>query len=111
MIRAILLAAVGCVLPAAASPAASPLLITEFMAANSSTLADEDGDYEDWIEIHNPGLTPVNLQDWSLTDSTNDLRRWRFPATNLNAGAYLVVFASNKDRRVPGAQLHANFRP
>lgn len=90
--------------------AASPLLLTEFMAANSATLADEDGDYEDWIEIHNPGIAPVNLQNWSLTDSTNDLTRWRFPATNLNGGAYLVVFASGKNRRVPGARLHTNFK-
>ncbi len=29
-------------------------LITEFMASNDSTLADEDGDFSDWIEIHNP---------------------------------------------------------
>ena len=31
------------------------LLITEFMASNSSTLNDEDGDQSDWIEIYNPG--------------------------------------------------------
>lgn len=86
------------------------LLISEFMASNTRILADEDGEFSDWIEIHNPGANTVNLDGWFLTDATNDLTKWRFPATNLNAGGYLVVFASNKDRRIPGARLHANFR-
>ena len=31
------------------------VVISEFMASNASTLADEDGAFEDWIEIHNTG--------------------------------------------------------
>ena len=48
----------------------------------------------------------VNLDGWSLTDTAGNLTKWRFPATNLATGASLVVFASGKDRRVPGATLH-----
>ena len=84
--------------------------ITEFMAANVSTLADQDGAYSDWIEIHNPGDDPVNLQDWYLTDDADELDKWEFPDTTLEPGHYLVVFASNKDRSLPGNELHANFR-
>ncbi len=84
--------------------------ITEFMASNSRTLADENGEFSDWIEIFNGGTTPVNLGGWYLTDDSSDLTKWQFPATNLNAGAFLVVFASNKDRRIAGAPLHTNFR-
>jgi hypothetical protein len=84
--------------------------ISEFMASNSRTLADEDGEYSDWIEIYNPGTAPLNLAGWSLTDSTNNLGKWEFPATNLAAGGFLVVFASEKDRRVPGEPLHTNFK-
>src|SRR6185369_5302671 len=86
------------------------LRITEFMAANTRTLADEDGAFEDWIEIHNASANTVDLEDWCLTDSASNLTQWRFPATNLTAGAYLVVFASNKDRRAPGRKLHTNFK-
>src|ERR1051325_8230552 len=86
------------------------LSITEFMASNSRTLADENGEFSDWIEIFNGGTTPVNLGGWYLTDDSSDLTKWQFPATNLNAGAFLVVFASNKDRRIAGAPLHTNFR-
>ena len=57
----------------------SNLLISEIMADNTRTLADEDGHYEDWIEIYNKGEIPVSLRGWSLTDDTTDLQKWRFP--------------------------------
>ena len=91
-------------------PAAAQLRISEFMAANTRTLADEDGSYEDWIEIQNFSAGPVDLNNWCLTDTASSLTKWRFPATNLNAGGYLVVFASNKNRRTPGKPLHTNFK-
>ena len=84
--------------------------ITEFMASNSHTLADDFGNYEDWIEIQNTSPTNVNLLDWSLTDNASSLTKWRFPATDLPAGNFLVVFASNKNRRTVGAPFHTNFK-
>jgi hypothetical protein len=89
--------------------ASSQVIITEFMASNTSGLLDEEGEASDWIEIQNLGAAPVNLLNWGLTDKQNDLSPWRFPATNLNAGAFMVVFASGKNRRVPGATLHTDF--
>jgi hypothetical protein len=86
------------------------VIISEFMASNDRTLEDEDGDAEDWIELFNAGTNVVNLAGWYLTDSPDDLRRWRFPATNLPPNAHLLVFASNKDRKVIGRPLHTNFR-
>ncbi|MCP5527325.1 MAG: lamin tail domain-containing protein [Verrucomicrobiales bacterium] len=86
------------------------LRVSEFMAANSETLPDEDGDFSDWIEIENPGPGPIDLAGWSLSDSADALSRWVFPATNVDAGARLLVFASNKDRRIAGAPLHTDFR-
>jgi hypothetical protein len=91
-------------------PAAENVVITEFVAGNSSGLADEDGSFEDWIEVFNPSTNTVNLLNWSLTDSAGNLNKWRFPATNIGPNRFVVVFASNKDRRVPGARLHTNFR-
>jgi hypothetical protein len=91
-----------CAVGAACLPAANAqLLITEFAADNKHTLTDEDGEYADWIEVGNLGTQPVNLGGWTLTDDPDDRRKWVSPATNLNGGAYLVVFASDKDRAVP----------
>jgi hypothetical protein len=93
--------------PNAAEP---DIIITEFMAANSSNLQDEDGEYSDWIEIHNTGSVAVNLDGWRLTDEAGDRNKWRFPATNINGRAFMVIFASEKNRRTPGRPLHTNFK-
>jgi hypothetical protein len=84
--------------------------ISEFMAVNDSVLADENGDFSDWIEIYNPDASAVSLAGYHLTDDAANLVKWTFPAVTLNAGDYLVVFASNKDRVDPGSELHTNFR-
>ncbi|GAA5482708.1 hypothetical protein Hsar01_01931 [Haloferula sargassicola] len=79
------------------------------MAKNGSTVADEDGDFSDWIEIHNPDTAPVSLGDWYLTDSDNNLTKWRFPNITLQPGEFRVVWASGKDRRLPAQPLHTSF--
>jgi hypothetical protein len=84
-------------------------VISEFMADNKTTLADEDGAFSDWIEVFNAGTNTVNLQGWSLTQDPTHQARWPFPATNLMAKGFLVVFASGKNRAVPGAPLHTDF--
>lgn len=84
-------------------------MISEFMASNSSGLQDQDGDFSDWVEIHNPDASPVNLDGWFLTDNASLPAKWRFPSTVIPSGGYLVVFASNKNRAVSGQQLHTNF--
>ncbi|MCL4178907.1 MAG: lamin tail domain-containing protein [Verrucomicrobia bacterium] len=90
--------------------ASAEVIISEFQAANRLTLKDDDGDAEDWIELHNAGSQAVNLEAWTLTDKASDPAQWRFPAVILEGGQYLVVFASGKDRAQPGSPLHTNFR-
>ncbi|NLF40194.1 hypothetical protein GX586_12170 [bacterium] len=80
------------------------------MARNKVTLADEDGAFSDWIELHNDGFEPVDLSGWHLTDDATDLAKWTFPGTNIAPGGYLLVFASGKDRATPGEELHSNFK-
>jgi hypothetical protein len=88
---------------------AGPLVISEIMADNDTGLTDEDGDFSDWIEIHNPTNDPVDLTGWSLTDDDSQLQLWQFPAETLNSDEYLVIYASQKDRAVENEQLHTNF--
>ena len=82
--------------------------ISEFLAKNNTVLADQDGDFEDWIEIHNPSASAVSLNGWSLTDDPTALTKWQFPNITLAANEYRVVFASNKDRT--SGELHTNFK-
>ncbi|MGB0386734.1 MAG: lamin tail domain-containing protein [Ardenticatenaceae bacterium] len=90
------------------STAQSQILISEFMASNSSTLTDQYGDYSDWIEIYNSGSTVVNLEGWYLTDKSDQLTKWQFPDRTLGPSEYLLVFASDKERL--GPELHADFK-
>jgi len=89
---------------------ANHLVISEFMADDQTTLADEDGEHSGWIEIHNPTANSVNLAGHFLTDDAVNPRKWDFPPTNLESGAYMVVFASGKDRTNAAAPFHTNFR-
>ncbi|HMO83516.1 MAG TPA: lamin tail domain-containing protein, partial [Lacipirellulaceae bacterium] len=88
---------------------AADLVISEFLASSSGGLADEDGDFPDWIELHNRGASDAHLAGWYLTDNASNLAKWQLPAVTLQPDEYLVVFASGKDRTVVGGELHANF--
>src|SRR5689334_10903531 len=107
---AVLVSFLSLLSPQAAHSATGPVVISEFMAANNSFLVDDFGDNSDWIEIYNTGSTPVNLLNWGLTDVQGDLTPWRFPATNLNAGAFMIIYASERNRSIAGAPLHTDFR-
>ena len=86
------------------------LLISEIQASNWSTLADTDGDFSDWIEIHNPNDHSVDLAGWYLTDDFKELTKWRFPEIELEGGGFVVVFASGKNRSQFLDDLHTNFK-
>lgn len=85
-------------------------MISEFVASNDSGLKDEDGEFSDWIEIYNPDAAPINLDGFAITDDAGKLDRWEFPDVTIEAGEYLIVFASNKNRTDPTGELHANFK-
>jgi hypothetical protein len=84
------------------------LTINELAASRNVTLADEDGDHPDWIEIHNRSFKPVNMGGWFLTDDPNQPQKWPFPDISLGINQYLVIFASGKDRDT--FPLHTNFK-
>jgi hypothetical protein len=92
----------------------SQVVISEFLASaeNAAGLRDEDGELQDWIEIHNTGNIAVNLAGWSLTDDPEEPSLWTFPAISVPADGRIIVFASAKDRKptAPGSRLHTNFK-
>jgi len=95
-----------CVLPLDAHA----LRITEFLASNVAVVADEDGQFSDWLEVYNETGGTVSLAGWHLTDDAAALTKWQFPAVALPAGGYLLVWASDKNRAVAGLPLHTNFK-
>ncbi len=79
------------------------------MSLNFSTVADEDRDFVDWIELVNVGTETVDLAGFSLSDDVNELNKWIFPQVSIESGQFLLIFASGKNRFDPG-NLHTNFK-
>ena len=73
--------------------------INEVMSSNGSTIADEDGDYSDWLELYNSGPTSFDLNGFSLTDDPDSLQKWRFGSIEMAPNEFLLIFASDKDRQ------------
>lgn len=68
--------------------------ISEFSASNDNAIDDGFGNSSDWIEIYNRGDTGIDLAGYRLTDNLGNLGKWPFPSVYLDAGAFLLVFAS-----------------
>ena len=81
-------------------------MITEIMASNQRTLQDGYGEYSDWIELHNPHETAINLHGYLLRDSDTD---WPCPNVTLEADEYLVIYASGAGEPDPNGTLHTSF--
>lgn len=85
-----------------------PVVINELCAHNLSGLQDGNGNCGDWIELYNPGNTPVDLSGWSLTDDKDDSDRWVFPEGTV-IDEYLVVFADNGATQDAAGYWHTSF--
>lgn len=88
---------------------ANSVVINELMSSNATTIADDDGDYEDWIELYNAGSEAINLSGYGLSDDYARPFRWVLPDVQLHPGGFLLVWASGKDRNNPEHALHTNF--
>lgn len=88
--------------------AQSSVVINEFMASNTETAADENSEFEDWVELFNNSNSAVNLGGWFLTDNPDNLDKWEFPAnTSIPANGYIIIWADEDSSQGP---LHANFK-
>ena len=87
-----------------------PLELTEVMTYNTLYFPDENGEYHDYVEVHNKSQKDVNLQGWYLSDSSDKLKRWSFPAVILPPDAYIVVHCSGNNRKTDAYHLHTDFR-
>jgi len=85
------------------------LVINEFMAKNTSTIKNEDGDFSDWIELYNTTNSAINLLNYGLSDDKDDLKKWIFPEITILPHNYILVFASGKNI-LDKTELHTNFK-
>ena len=92
------------------SPAESPsVVISEVLIANRSTLPDENGQFSDVLELHNPTAEAVSLEGWCLSDSLQERFRYRLPGLELPAGGYMLIFCDGGNYISSEGNIHANF--
>lgn len=89
------------------------VVISEFMAANDSTLVPNavENTFGDWVELFNTGTEEVDLGGWHLSDDSSDPSRWTFPGnTLLGVGEFIIVFASGAGMPDANGNLTTNFK-
>ncbi len=88
------------------------VFVNEVMASNSKTLADPEGQFDDWIELYNADRAPIDLGGMYMTDNASVPKRWHVPTGNPNATTigpkgFLIIWA---DGKIYDSGLHASFR-
>ena len=88
------------------------LYINEFMASNSTAYADDNGEYDDWIEIYNASNEPIDIGGMYITDDLNDLTLYQIPDTDpdqttIEPEDFLSLWA---DKHLNQGILHVNIK-
>ena len=55
------------------------LVINEWMANNTDSEQDEDGEFNDWIEIYNTTNQSINLAGYFISNKANEATKYQFP--------------------------------
>jgi hypothetical protein len=83
------------------------VVINEIMASNQTTIADQNGEYDDWAEFYNNTNSTINLSGWYFSDDPQTPNKWQFPnGVTIDPGSFLTVWADDDENQ---AGLHASF--
>ncbi|MBT7579663.1 MAG: T9SS type A sorting domain-containing protein [Candidatus Marinimicrobia bacterium] len=84
------------------------VVINELMASNDITVFDEQGEYDDWLELYNTTSSNIDISGMHLTDDLSELTKWTIPAgTEIPPYGFLLLWA---DRNEADGSLHTNFK-
>lgn len=84
------------------------VFINEVCSKNVQSFIDSDGDSPDWIELYNAGSEAVDLSGYFISDNEEKLEKWSIENAQIDAGGYLLILASGKDRI--DSEYHTNFK-
>jgi len=83
------------------------LVINELQADNETTIADAAGEFEDWAEVYNRGLAPIDLKGYYLAKDGVDPWAYALPDITLAPGERYLVWCDKDPDEGPD---HAPFR-
>ncbi len=86
------------------------LIISEVMNNNHTMLAQNSGNYYDWIELYNNSDSSINLSDYYLSTSDDSLMAYQLPDVTLQPGEYYVIMCSGDSNLSNQSYKHAGFK-
>lgn len=86
----------------------TPVRFNELTADNDNGLPDEAGQFEDWFELVNHGMSSVDLGGMFLTDDLSNTTKWEIPAATILAPGEALLFFADEDQE--DGPLHTNFK-
>lgn len=84
------------------------VIISELRSDRDSALYDISGSYHGFVELYNTGSEPISLDGWYLTDTRNDLQKYRISDCVIPPHGYMV-FWSNDEEDFEGIPLEGFF--
>jgi hypothetical protein len=77
------------------------IVVNEIMASNVGVVMSPAYNFDSWIELYNPTEEPINLSGMYLSNSADDLKRWKMPSNigTIPAKGFLVVWLGSNDIR------------
>ena len=85
----------------------SKLVINEVMSNNKSTVTDNSGKYDDWIELFNNSSTPISTNKLFFSDNLQNISKWKFPNIIIKPQEYFIIWADEDGHQ---GDNHANFK-
>ena len=96
----------SCVKPE--EPSDSVIHINELLSVNKTIAADQNGEYDDWIELYNNSASSVDISGYFLSDDKDLRSKWTLPSgTSVPGMGFIIIWA---DEDITQAGLHANFK-
>jgi hypothetical protein len=89
------------------SSADPQLFVNELIGDNDTTIADEYGEYDNWLEIFNGDNEPVFLGDKYLSDNLLNPNKFKLPEVTMQPGSFVLIWADNQPDQGP---FHAPFK-
>ena len=86
------------------------LIINEIMTSNNTYLAQNGGNYYDWIELYNNSDKTINLSDYSITTNVDNTGMYKLEDKELKPGEYYILMASGNVKYSNSKYKHANFK-
>lgn len=89
------------------TPFNTGLYLNEVMAVNNTTINDEEGVYEDWVELYNGTNSVIHLSEYFISDDSSNWNKFPLPDYYLQPHAFALVWLDNDEE---SGMWHATFK-